>query len=242
MTIDHPTGSIEVVQHGPVLVVRDDLFEGGTKARYVRCLFSGADEVVYASPAQGGAQVALATVARQLGKRATIFVAARKKPHPRVIQAKQQGARVFQVRPGYLAVVEARARDYCKATGASLAPFGFDIPEAEETIASVAVAAAVGHPVNEVWCAYGSGTLLRGLHKAFPEAQFFAVAVGRDPDQRDKDIATIRRYPMPFEWQCKADCPFPSDACYDRKAWQYCAERSTPGRLFWNVAGPPKII
>jgi hypothetical protein len=53
-----------------VLVVRDDPFPGGTKARFLSTLFSGADEVVYASSAERGAQVALATVTRQLGKRA----------------------------------------------------------------------------------------------------------------------------------------------------------------------------
>jgi len=46
-------------------------------------MFNGADEVVYSSPAEGGAQVALATVTRRLGKQATIFVARRAKPHPR---------------------------------------------------------------------------------------------------------------------------------------------------------------
>ena len=75
-----------VVLHDGVFVVRDDLYDGGTKARYVAQLFNEADEVVYASPAEGGAQFALATVARSLGKRATIFVAARAKPHPRTLQ------------------------------------------------------------------------------------------------------------------------------------------------------------
>ena len=66
-----------VENHNGVLVVRDDLFEGGTKARFIPLLFNGVNEVVYASPAEGGAQTALATVAAQLGKRATIFVAQR---------------------------------------------------------------------------------------------------------------------------------------------------------------------
>jgi hypothetical protein len=65
------------------MVVRDDLFPGGTKARSLGFLFEGTDEVVYASPAEGGAQTALATIARQLGKRTTIFVARRAKPHRR---------------------------------------------------------------------------------------------------------------------------------------------------------------
>ena len=66
-----------VREHGGVWVVRDDLFPGGTKARFMPVLFEGAEEAVYASPAEGGAQTALATVAKDLGKRATIFVAAR---------------------------------------------------------------------------------------------------------------------------------------------------------------------
>ena len=67
-----------VENHNGMLVVRDDLFEGGTKARFIPLLFAGTDEVVYASPAEGGAQTALATVASQLNKRATIFVAERR--------------------------------------------------------------------------------------------------------------------------------------------------------------------
>ena len=83
-------------------VVRDDLFPGGTKARFLPILFEGANEVVYASPAEGGAQTALATVAAQLGKRATIFVARRAHLHPRTLMAKRLGARAVQVSPGYL--------------------------------------------------------------------------------------------------------------------------------------------
>src|SRR4029079_15181584 len=91
-----------VMEHEGVLVVRDDLFPGGTKARFLGQLFNGAEEIVYASPAEGGAQVALATVARQLGKRATIFLARRSKPHPRTLQAKKLGAKIVPVAPGYL--------------------------------------------------------------------------------------------------------------------------------------------
>jgi hypothetical protein len=41
------------VEHEGVLVVRDDLFPGGTKARFLGILFDGAEEVVYASPGGG---------------------------------------------------------------------------------------------------------------------------------------------------------------------------------------------
>jgi hypothetical protein len=58
-----PTGGIcgrtplapVLTEHDGVLVVRDDLFPGGTKARFLGMMFDGADEVVYASPPGGGA-------------------------------------------------------------------------------------------------------------------------------------------------------------------------------------------
>jgi hypothetical protein len=115
-----------VTDHFGIRIVRDDLFPGGTKARFAGRLFDGADEVVYASPAEGGAQTALAIIAQQLEKRATIFVAKRQTPHARTLMAKSHGAKVYQVSPGYLSVVQARARAYCAATRARLAPFGFD--------------------------------------------------------------------------------------------------------------------
>ena len=99
-----------IVEHEGVLVVRDDLLPGGTKARFLDIIFEGADEVVYASPAEGGAQTALATVARQLGKRATIFVARRAKPHPRTIEAANLGASVVSVDPGYLSLTPSLRR------------------------------------------------------------------------------------------------------------------------------------
>ena len=89
-----------VREHGGVSVIRDDLFPGGTKARFMPVLFEGAEEAVYASPAEGGAQTALATVAKDLGKRATIFVAARAKLHPRTLEAARLGARSEERRVG----------------------------------------------------------------------------------------------------------------------------------------------
>ena len=85
-----------VRKHHDIFVVRDDLLAGGTKARFAGPLFDGVDEVVYASPAEGGAQTALAIIAEQLGKRATIFVARRKVPHARARMAKAHGRRFIR--------------------------------------------------------------------------------------------------------------------------------------------------
>ena len=104
------------IKHNNILVVRDDLFPGGTKARFLPLLFTGADEVVYASPAEGSAQTALATAGqKQLGKRATIFVAERTNPHDRTRMAEGLGANIMQVPYGYLSTVQKRAEEYSTA-------------------------------------------------------------------------------------------------------------------------------
>lgn len=227
----------QLIQHDGVFVVRDDLFPGGTKARFLPMLFDGANEVVYASAAEGGAQTALATVAAQLGKRATIFVAKRAQPHAHALMAKRLGAKIMQVSPGYLSTVQARAREYSGHAGARLAPFGVDMPEA---IAAIAAAARmIGFEPDEVWCASGSGVLARGLAIAWPKAHRHVVQVGRALRADEVAGARIHVYPVLFGRGAKTKPPFPSDPHYDAKAWELCAACKGRGRvLFWNVAGP----
>lgn len=227
-----------VREHDGITVVRDDFFPGGTKARYLQILFGGAAEIVYASPAEGAAQTALAITAQAMGRKTTIFVAKRLNPHPRTLMAKRHGAKVYQVAPGYLTVVSARARDYVAATpGAVLAPFGVDLPETIETIAAAAVRTGL-HP-DEVWCASGSGTLARGLARAWPAARRHVVQVGKKLQPDDVAGATIHVAGLPFERASKFPVPFPSDPHYDAKAWEVCRARKGPGLVvFWNVTGP----
>lgn len=229
-----------IEEHSGIGVVRDDLFPGGTKARFIPRLFDHADEVVYASPAQGGAQYALAFVARELGKRATIFVADRKQPHARQFEAKALGAKVVLVSFGMLSNVQARARDYAKEAGATLAPFGMDTPEAIELISAAAI--ALKESPDEVWCSAGSGTLCRSLRKAWPKAHHVAVAVGRNIPPEDVGGSEVIRYPKPFEHHALTAPPFPSDPHYDAKAWEIATARKRAGRriVFWNVTGPAR--
>lgn len=228
-------------EHDGLMVVRDDLFPGGTKARFLGLLFNGVDEVVYASPAEGGAQSALAAVAKRLGKRATIFVAERGVPHPRALLAKKLGARVCQIKPGHLSVVQARARKYAEAAGAKLMPFGADLPEAVDAIA--AAAAQLKLAPAEVWCAAGSGVLARGLAKAWPGARRFVVQVGRELKAADVAGAEVIKAALPFAKPFPGAVPFPSDPHYDAKAWEIAKARRGAGLcVFWNVTGPADQI
>jgi hypothetical protein len=224
-----PEPIIECV--GPIYVLRDDLLPGGTKRRVLGQFLHGADEYVYASPAYGYAQVALAHTCRELGKRATIFVAKRGSLHPRTAEAKRAGAKIVQIPYGYLSNVQAKARAYADIAGATLLPFGLDFAEFRDALAGLAAALPI-QPA-EVWTVAGSGTLSRALQQAWPQAAFHAVRVGAEPNV---GRATLHVAGEKFEEDARLRPPFPSCSNYDAKAWQFVSRYASAGALFWNVA------
>jgi hypothetical protein len=226
-----------IEQHNGFTVVRDDLFPGGTKSRFIPKLFDGVDELVYATPSEGGAQTALAYAARVLGKKVTLFVAKRRKRHDRVELSIKLGANVVTVEVGYLSVCQKRARDYARDLFTPLKrrylEFGLS-----EGVDEIAEAAALIPKPTELWFAAGSGTLARGLGKAWPDVPRFAVQVGHILESEEVADATIVEIWQYFELADTLPVPFPSDYHYDAKAWHAMVEQGKPGATFWNVAGP----
>lgn len=233
-----PTPILE--RRGRFTIVRDDLLDGGSKTRFLPHLIGDAQEIVFGGPFCGGAPWALSVIGRELGRRVTLFYAARKKLHRRQELALAAGARIVQVRPGYLTVVQKRARDYAAKAGALFLPLGFDQPAAREPFeeAMRLVRAKVGSP-DEVWCATGSGMLARCLGAVFPDSHIRAVAVGLASRWQAQDFppnVTVQPAALRFEQECRADAPFPTCRNYDRKAWELCESSSRGSVLFWNVA------
>jgi hypothetical protein len=151
--------------------------------------------------------------------------------------AKRMGATIVQVSPGYLSVVHARAEAYCNASGAMLAAFGMNVPEAGKVITRAAL--ALGIEPDEVWCSSGSGVLARALAQAWPRARRHVVQIGRELKPDEVAGATIHVHSLPFGKACKSVPPFPSDPHYDAKAWEICRQKHGPGLvLMWNVTGP----
>lgn len=214
-----------------ILVVRDDLIPGGSKVRAIDALMNGKAEYVYASPASGYAQIALAIGCAAKGKQATIFTAKRKELHKRTAEARQHGAKIVQVSCGYLTNVQAKARAYAELTGACLLPFGFDSQEIRDALSDVALSLRINP--KEVWTVAGSGTLSRALQAAWPFARFYAVRIGKEPDAGKAEVLNA---PEQFERDAQERPPFPSCSNYDAKAWRFIKQVATPGALFWNVA------
>jgi Pyridoxal-phosphate dependent enzyme len=232
-------------EHQGVVVVRDDLLEGGSKMRFLGSLVpEGTREVVFGGPFCGGAPLALSVLARQRGIRCTLFYAKREELHRRQRAALANGAAIYQVPMGFLTHVQARARRYAADKGALFLPLGFDRPEAEAPFVAAmrGVRAQLGAPPAEVWCATGSGMLARCLARAFPESAIHAVAVGlqsRWSAQAFPENVQVWPALYRFDQPCRSRPPFPSCPNYDAKAWELCVAGGRRGgrRLFWNVLG-----
>tara|TARA_X000001388_G_scaffold24304_1_gene16812 strand:+ start:19112 stop:19864 length:753 start_codon:yes stop_codon:yes gene_type:complete len=227
-----------IEEHDGFLVVRDDLLSGGSKVRFADYLISNEKEVeewVYgSSPATGYAQISLSCLCRKYGKKAVIFMAKRSLDnlHNYQLRAIEEGAIMHWIPNGMLSVTEKRARDYVAEDPKRrrLIPIGL---EHDTVIASiVSVATKMGIKPTEVWTVGSSGTLTRGLQRAWGRASFHCVTVGHAGDY---GRAKTYRCEIPFNKPAKVLPPFPSAVTYDAKAWEFMKKYASPGALFWNV-------
>lgn len=246
LTYDQCSSPEFQLQHVPIAfgnatIVRDDLLDGGSKTRFLGRLVEGAQEVVFGGPFCGGAPFALSVLGRKLGFKVTLFYAKRKTLHPRQLAALANGAQIYQVPFGYMTNVQSKARAYAEAVGALFLPLGFDVPEAAGPFIEQmrTLAARVG-PVDEIWCATGSGMLARCLGRAFPATTINGVAVGLESRWSKQTMPAnvkIHSAGVPFSKSITDPCPFPSCGNYDRKAWRFCVRYGRGRVLFWNVLG-----
>lgn len=223
-----------------VTVVRDDLLIGGTKTRFLPGLLDGEREVVFGGPFCGGAPVALAAVGKAMGIKITIFYAQRAKLHKRQQQAAALGADLHFVNPGYMTVVQKRARDYAKHAGALFLPLGFHTDKATDIFVSQIRDQFGVAGYDEVWCATGSGMLARSLGLAFPNALVYGVAVGLSSRWKNVQLTpnvTIIESRYKYEAESKQHTDFPACPNYEKKAWEEMKGRGMGNVLFWNVIG-----
>ena len=69
-------------------------------------------------------------------------------------------------------------------------------------------------------------------------AKFFAVQTGHTLAAKSAGRAKVLVSPYKFDKPVKdSDAPpYPSEAFYDAKLWQFCRKQGAKGALIWNVA------
>jgi hypothetical protein len=228
-----------IENHNGVYVLRDDLLPGGTKSVLLPFILDPDKNCyVYASPVYGGMQIALAAYCRSIGKQAVIFCAKRKEPHANSLRVKAEGGIVYQVPYGYLSHTQKKAREYAQAYNAQLIEFGGNYPIAIKVISNRMrqVSQQLGSEPDVVYCAVGSGTLLRGIVEGTTRTKIVAIQVGAEVGNPLPERVILKKYHRSFEKDSTCRAPFPSCTNYDLKAWEYCQRDQPAGTvLFWNV-------
>lgn len=200
--------------------------------------------------ADSAMQVYVAACAKLLDRRGIVYVPGRSNPTGSTRYAKAMGAEVNEVRPGYLSVCRARARERAKAEGGAVrwTPQLATADTMEQVGNLPAEARRVVVPV-------GTGAICAGILAGLAEAGrtdlvVLAVAVS-DMTDRDKVLANAAkatskplpelewvRSPMKYEQAVHASLPdqTPLDPFYAAKCLHYVR----PGDVLWTSGLRPQ--
>ncbi len=240
---------VVIEKHEDIYVVREDLLEGGSKRRFIdryvrEEIEKGAEEFVFGgAPATGYAPMSLTLQAKHYGADATFFMAKRSLDNLHEYQKKalEYGANIQWVNMGMLNVTLSRAKKYYEEDTFKRRnfPLGLEDERVIEDIETLAreIKEEWKDKFSEIWTVGSSGTLSRGLQKAFPELEVHVISVGHKMSEREIGRAKFYKSPYKFDKPIKPieAPPFPSAPTYDAKAWPFLKEFAKPNALFWNV-------
>lgn len=217
-------------------IVRDDLFEGGTKRRAFRRILPAIPEteLVYACDYFGYAAYAITLTAQEAGKKVKLFYCSPKQETDVFKETIAIPCVSYEVVKEAKTQMEARiaAMEYAKKQNACYLPVGLDFSELSKELERVVKSAKIEAP--EIWCLGGSGTLGRALQRAYPNIPINIINLGT----ADFNPGTNTVYDAPESWNEPAQVPppYPSTPYLDAKVWRFVLEYAKPGACIWNVA------
>jgi len=222
---------------GNVHVVRDDLYQGGTKRRALKRIADNfiEDEWVYACDYYGYAGYALSLVAQEYNKRTTLFYPTPKNQTEVFKKTISLACVNHIIVPDVYSQYNARttAKKYAHRHNMRFFPMGFDFPEFQKSLAHVVASANIVAP--EIWCIGASGTLARALQQAYPGTPVHVVSVGAK-NADFTGIQNIYEAPEGYDKEVEIPPPFPSSTHYDAKVWRFIQHYAQDGAYFWNIS------
>lgn len=250
---DHTTQTLKTQKPAKNInykVFRDDMLIGGTKQRALIPFIQKTkkEKYVYAGPAQGYAQIALAYTCNILHKTAVLFL-------PKPINNKRTALTSYAMSfgsvelheiPADLKTLQKNADEYSSKNADSYQlAFGGDEPiyvdELYKSIKSALKQTIKNEKIvvnpGRLWIVAGSATILKVLYKIFPTTHFCVVQVGKKvwPDQIDESRTTLYISEESFTEIAKIQPDYPTVATYDAKLFTFFLKYGEDGDYIWNV-------
>lgn len=193
-------GLTPVEKVGNYYIKRDDLFkyanQRGGKVRSALYLIKGAKaDCLTTAGNRNSPQINIvSSIGKKLGKPVVAFTSTGELG-PEVELAKQKGATIKQVSPGYETVITRRAKDYAEKSGCAYIPFGMDTPDVHHLTANQVK--NIPNDVKRVVIPVGSASSIIGVIKGIMEykkgVKVLGVVVGANPIKKlDKYVPNWR--------------------------------------------------
>lgn len=226
-----------IKEHDGFQVVRDDLFDGGTKYRVFSQIASSFEEkeFVYAADHYGYAAYAVARAALNTKKKVMLFYPEPKKETDIFLKTTCLPNVIYEVVKGAQTQIEVskEARSYALKKGAKFLDIGLDFPLFVKELSVILKTLKFAAP--EIWCMGGSGALARALKKAYPEIPVKVVSVGTN-NANFLGVDQVYQAPEDLHQEACMLPNYPSCTHYDAKVWRFVQKYAQPNALIWNVA------
>ena len=193
-------GLTPVEKVGNNYIKRDDLYkyanQRGGKVRAALYLIKKANgKCLTTAGNRNSPQINIvSSIGKKLGKDVVAFTSTGELG-PEVELAKQKGATIKQVSPGYETVITRRAKDYAEKSGCAYIPFGMDTPDVHHLTANQVK--NIPNDVKRVVIPVGSASSIIGVIKGIMEykkgVKVLGVVVGANPIKKlDKYVPNWR--------------------------------------------------
>ena len=226
--------------NGKVKVVRDDLINYGSKARFGDLFVKEcrSDTLVYVQPRVGYAGISLAYLCKKYNKRLILFCPASRELSQYQAKAHYEGAELRFFRVAAMQNLNRLAKAWAEKNGHTFIPLGLKHPLVTAGVVKVAYNMALKHgEPDECWSVISTGVLQRGLQIAWPHCQFKALAVARNIQDGELGRAEFMTSVQNFTTPTKVKPPYPSVETDDAKIWEFAKAGARDGAWIWNVAG-----
>ncbi len=255
--INPPIVPEELDVDGKKLKLLNDKLFGGTKTRVLQKVIRDLpyEEIVYAGPDTGMAQIAIGAVAKKYGKKATIFVNTPSKVRilPELVNFGQSNLGIkYDFSKGEkgrtLYDTNEDAKKYVEENPQKriLLPFGLKDEKTVSEFASILKEAIKSIPQpKRMWIVAGSGMLLEVFHRIWPKTQYMVVQVGKkvDPSSLNHNGVQDKLFiaPEKFQFNAQFQPPYDTIEWYDAKLWRFVLQEAEEGDYIWNVATHPSL-